>query len=283
MIVMSKIHMTAPGDHSMSEDRGRGDDRGGCGMTANELIEAGQLSAAIDALGETLRRSPRDAIARASLFTLLCLAGRWDRAVQQLDAIEPLRDPKSAALLDPQRYRSLVATELLRQRYFAEGLPPKTFGEPDMAVQTTLTIGRLVAAGEFDGAPRLFDQFENNRPPQTGRLGGLPFDEFQDAEDWMGPVLEVLAPEGYFWVGWGEVQFVDVIPPRSLVDLLWAPARLGLTSGVVGAVVLPGLYSTSWNHPDELVRLGRRNDWTDLGAGLIRGAGGQGLSGRRPR
>jgi type VI secretion system protein ImpE len=242
-------------------------------MTANELIEAGQLTAAVDALGDTLRRAPRDAVARASLFTLLCLAGRWDRAVQQLDAMEPLRDSRSTAIVDPQRYRSLLATELLRQRYFAEGLPPKTFGEPDVAVQTTLTIGRLVAAGDYNQARELFDQFDGNRPALTGRLGGEPFDDFQDAEDWMSPVLEVLAPEGYFWVGWGEVQFLDVIPPRSLIDLVWAPARLGLNSGVIGAVALPGLYSTSWNHPDELVRLGRRNDWIDLGAGLIRGAG----------
>jgi type VI secretion system protein ImpE len=242
-------------------------------MTANELIEAGQLTAAVDALGDTLRRAPRDAVARASLFTLLCLAGRWDRAVQQLDAMEPLRDSRSTAIVDPQRYRSLLATELLRQRYFAEGLAPKTFGEPDVAVQTTLTIGRLVAAGEYDQARQLFDQFDGNRPALAGRLGGEPFADFQDAEDWMSPVLEVLAPEGYFWVGWGEVQFLDVIPPRSLIDLAWAPARLGLNSGVIGAVALPGLYSTSWNHPDELVRLGRRNDWIDLGAGLIRGAG----------
>jgi protein involved in temperature-dependent protein secretion len=42
---------------------------------------------------------------------------------------------------------------------------------------------------------------------------------------------------------------------------------------VIGAVVVPGLYSTSWNHADELVRLGRRNEWIDLGAGLVRGAG----------
>jgi type VI secretion system protein ImpE len=89
----------------------------------------------------------------------------------------------------------------------------------------------------------------------------------------MAPVLEVFAPEGYFWVGWREVQFLDVLRPQSLLDLLWAPARLGLHSGVIGAVVVPGLYSTSWNHADELVRLGRRNEWIDLGAGLVRGAG----------
>ena len=199
-------------------------------MTANELIEAGQLSAAVDALGETLRRVPRDAVI-ASLVVHTALSGRAlgpRGPAARCDGT--LRDPRSTVILDPQRYRSLVATELLRQRYFAEGLPPKTFGEPDLAVQTTLTIGKLVAGGEFDTARQLFDQFEGSRPPLAGRLGGQPFDDFQDAEDWMAPVLEVLAPEGYFWVGWGDVQFLDVVPPRSLVDLLWG-RRLGLNSG----------------------------------------------------
>jgi type VI secretion system protein ImpE len=242
-------------------------------MTPDELINAGKLNAAIETLEESLRRSPRDAVLRTSLFTLLCFAGRWDRAVEQLDSAEALRDVPMTSLLDPPRYRSLVAAELVRQRYFAEGVPPQTFGPPDTAVRLTLTIGRLVASDEHDKARRLFERFEDERTPLAGRLSGQPFEDFRDAEDWMAPVLEVLAPEGYFWVGWGEVQFLDVVPPRTLLDLLWAPARLGLKSGVIGTVVLPGLYATSWSHADELVRLGRRNDWIDLGSGLVRGAG----------
>ena len=103
-------------------------------MTANELLEAGNLTVAIDTLGDDASPLPGTRLhAMTSLFTLLCLAGRWDRAVQQLDAMEPLRDPRSTAILDPQRYagRSWPPSSSGKQRYFAEGLPPKAFGEPD--------------------------------------------------------------------------------------------------------------------------------------------------------
>ena len=241
-------------------------------MTANEWIAAGELDRGIDVLSETLRHDPRDVASRVSLFTLLCLSGRWDRAAVQLDAWESLGVSPIDGL-DPARYRVLFEAERARQRYFEDGSPPQIFGPPGAGVTQTIAVGQLVAAGKADEARRLIDQFDDQRPPRRGRLGEQPFDDFRDAEDLMDPVLEILAPQGYYWVGWEEVQFLDVVPPRSLLDLLWVPARLALATGVIALVVLPGLYSTTWSHPDELVRLGRRNDWIDLGAGLVRGAG----------
>jgi type VI secretion system protein ImpE len=241
-------------------------------MTPSEWIAAGELNRAIDALSETLRRSPHDMTARVSLFTLLCLSGHWDRAAKQLETWESLGNPAFVGL-DPARYRLLFEAERARQRYFADGSPPRTFTPQGAAVTLTISVVGLIVAGRAGEARRLVDQFDDERPPRRGRLGECPFDDFRDADDVMAPVLEVLAPEGYFWVGWDEVQFLDVVPPRSLLDLLWAPARLGLSAGVIGAVALPGLYPGTCRHPDELVRLGRRNDWIDLGAGLFQGAG----------
>jgi len=242
-------------------------------MTADELIEAGNLEGAIAALEELLRHRPRDPAARASLFALACLSGQWDRAPRLLDALEKLREPGAPLPLDPERYRAILAAEMARQRYFTEGASPQTLGTPNTAVKLTLLLHRLVAAGQSAQAASLLDEYEEGRQSLCGRYGGEPFDDFRDVEDWMSPVLEVLAPEGYFWVGWDEVQFLDVAPPRSLLDLLWAPARLGLTSRVLGAVVVPALYPETWRHADALVKLGRRSEWTDVGAGLVRGAG----------
>jgi type VI secretion system protein ImpE len=241
-------------------------------MTAHELLEVGQLTGAIDALSDTLRHNPQDPVAHVSLFTLVCLSGLWDRASNQLEAWESLSG-RQVDGLDPARCKVLLEAESARQRFFAEGALPQTFGPPGASVTLTIEISQLVAAGRADEAGRLIERFEDERPPRRGRLDGQPFDDFRDAEDFMAPVLEVLAPGGYFWVGWDDVQFLDVVAPTSLLDLLWAPARLGLKAGVIGSVVLPGLYPRTWDHPDELVRLGRRNDWIELGAGLVRGTG----------
>jgi type VI secretion system protein ImpE len=61
--------------------------------------------------------------------------------------------------------------------------------------------------------------------------------------------------------------------PKNLRDLLWSPARLATFDGQVGEVFLPSLYPLSSSHPDQQVRLGRKTDWVDAGAGLVRGVG----------
>jgi len=49
-------------------------------MRARELFQAGQLDAAIDALGVEVRDNPTDTQRRTFLFELLCFAGQYGRA-----------------------------------------------------------------------------------------------------------------------------------------------------------------------------------------------------------
>lgn len=242
-------------------------------MTADQLLDSGDLRGAIRSLEEVLRERPRDQVARSQLFALAGLSGQWEGAAQLLDVMERIKDSGSPTVLDVERYRAILAGEMARQRYFSEGAVPRTFGAPGAAVNLTLSMHRLAAAGDWGQAARLLDEYEDARTARAGRYRDRRFDDFRDVEDWMSPVLEVLAPEGYFWVGWNEVEFLDILCPRSLLDVVWAPARLGLFTGVVGAVVIPALYPGSWRHDDDAVKLGRRNEWIDLGAGLIKGAG----------
>src|SRR4029453_12538505 len=54
---------------------------------AKELLDAGQLSAAIKELTQEVKSSPASLSSRVFLFELLCFAGEWDRAEMQLDVI----------------------------------------------------------------------------------------------------------------------------------------------------------------------------------------------------
>jgi type VI secretion system protein ImpE len=241
-------------------------------MTADEHIEAGHVNLAIEALSETLRRDPKQLSARVSLFTLLGLSGQWDRALRQLDAFATFVGNQPSNL-DPARCRELVEAERARQRYFDGGPPPQTLAEPGPATVLAWEVQTLVGQNEPGKARDLLQRFEDEKPLARGWLGGQAFEGFRDASDVTGLVLELLAPGGYFWVEWDDVMTLDVLPPQSLLDLLWAQARIHTKTGMIGAVVLPGLYPNSWKHADEAVRLGRRNEWIDLGEGLIQGAG----------
>ncbi len=240
-------------------------------MHAKQLLDEGRLDAAIDALTAEVRDRPDDRMRRTFLFELLGFAGRWDRARRQLDALEAGDDPQS--LLGTQLIKGLLDAESKRAEVFAKGLRPRFLLDPPESARLHLEALALARDGRESGVRAALDRAEAARPPSRGRAGDTPFDDVRDADDRLGPVLEVLVPAGYFWVPWEQIQFLEVSPPASLRDLLWLPAKLATWDGQLGEVHLPGLYPGSAEHPDEAVRLGRKTEWVEDESGLVRGAG----------
>ena len=106
-------------------------------------------------------------------------------------------------------------------------------------------------------------------------LNGTPYDSLRDADDLFSTVLEVFAKGHYFWVPLEQVDSIAINPPRFPRDLIWVPARLSMRDGPSGEVFLPALYPSSYNHPDDLVKLGRRTDWNGLEGDVVLGIGGR--------
>ena len=55
---------------------------------AKGLLDAGNLTAAIEAATREVKAHPADVAARTFLFELLLFAGEWERALKQLDVVE---------------------------------------------------------------------------------------------------------------------------------------------------------------------------------------------------
>src|SRR5262249_13106072 len=106
-----------------------------------------------------------------------------------------------------------------------------------------------------------------------GELNGKKFDDLRDADDLFGPVLEVMAQGGYYWVPMEQIESITSNAPRFPRDLLWMPARLELRDGSGGNVFLPILYPGSFESDNEQVRLGRLTDWKTLENGPTLGIG----------
>jgi type VI secretion system protein ImpE len=241
-------------------------------MNARELLEAGRLSAAIEALNGELKARPNDLAGRTILFDLLCYAGDLTRAERQLDVIGHQSGGAEAAI-GVRFYQNMLAAEKARTRLFAEGVRPRFLLEPPLAVSQHLEALDRLREGRRDESKALLDGAAATRTPIRGVVGGGTFDDFRDADDLLAPVLEVFTASGYFWVPWEQVQFLQVPPPRNLRDLLWTPAQLASFDGQLGEVFLPALYPGSGAHADDLVRLGRKTEWLEPGAGIVRGAG----------
>src|SRR5579862_8081835 len=113
-------------------------------MTARELYHAGQLGAAIQALGAELRDNPTDTRRRTFLFELLCFAGEYDRAQKHLDVLAG-QGPDSAtgALL----YRAALHADRMRNDLFAKRDYPEVHASD------------LPVAGKINGQP--FESIED--------------------------------------------------------------------------------------------------------------------------
>ncbi|QDV32774.1 type VI secretion system accessory protein TagJ [Tautonia plasticadhaerens] len=241
-------------------------------MTAKHLLEDGRLGAAIDRLTADLKDRPDDAEGRIFLFELLGFAGQWDRASKHLDVLgATVADPQAA--VGAGLYARLLESERQRSRLFKEGVRPRFALEPTEEVLLHLQAVEALRQGRPEEARSALDQAAERHRPSPGRSPSAPFDDIRDADDLLGPVLEVFAPAGYCWVPWQHVQFLEVSTPTRLRDLIWLPARLATFDGQLGEVHLPNLYHASSSSEDELIRLGRRTDWEELPGGIVRGLG----------
>jgi len=200
-------------------------------MTARELYHAGQLGAAIQALGAELRDNPADAKRRTFLFELLCFAGEYDRAQKHLDVLAG-QGPDSAtgALL----YRAALNADRMRTDLFLK---------------------------------RDYPEVHESDVPVSGTLNGKPFESIEDADPRIGARLEIFAAGQCMWLPLVHIASVEMEAPKRLRDLLWPPAlvRTGpaFKGTELGEVLMPALAPLSFQHKDDAVRLGRSTVWEE--------------------
>jgi len=193
-------------------------------MTAQELWKAGQLDEAIQALNGELRNDPANAKKRTFLFELLCFAGQYDRAEKQL---EILAQGGQQAEMGTLLYRAALHAERIRHNMFEKGEYPSASASTDV----------------------------------KGALNGKAFASLSDGDSRIGGNLEVFAAGAYVWLPFTVIATVEMLPPKRLRDLLWAPAVIRCSDAYkgqeLGEVLVPVLTPFSWKHSDANVRLGR--------------------------
>lgn len=199
-------------------------------MNAKQLLQAGKLTKALEALEDEMRGHPVDLQMRTFLFELLCFCGEFERAKKALQSISEAGPTAHAGFL---LYRGALAAELSRQAFF-EG--------KQYAGTVRSTSGGI-----------------------HGTCNGTEFRSIADSDPRVGACLEVFAHGEYMRIPFEDIVSIDMPAPKRLRDLLWAPAvvRTGpaLRSLELGELLLPALTPLTWKYPDDVVRLGRRTVW----------------------
>jgi len=203
---------------------------------ANQLLQAGKLNDAVQALNAEVRNHPEDSKRRIFLFELLCFSGDYERAEKQLNILGSENMQREMGALV---YRSALHAERTRQELFAKKEYPKPVGD-----------GAATTGGDV-----------------SGTLNGKAFKSISDADPRIGARLEVFAGGNYMWMNFEHLASVDMEPPRRLRDLLWMPARLrvgpALKDTELGEILLPSLTPFAWQDADDAVRLGRMTAWVE--------------------
>jgi type VI secretion system protein ImpE len=234
---------------------------------AEQLLAAGDLSAALKTLQQQVRKQPGDVRLRIFLFQLLAVLQQWERAAGQLKVCGDL-DVSTLAMVNT--YREALQCEVVRQAVMTGRAAPMVFGEPAPWLGLLIEALAAEARGDVAAAAALRTRAFDEAPATAGTLDGEPFDWIADADSRLGPVLEVVLRGRYGWLPLSQVSRVVVEPPTDLRDLVWMPAHLFLPNGGESVALIPTRYAgpdlgvyLDTAHNDAL-ELARRTDWHAL-------------------
>lgn len=239
-------------------------------MNSKDLVAAGKLVEARQQLTQEVKSAPSDSAKRTLLFQVLTFLGEWDKADKHLDMMVSLNPKLETGV---QVYKNLTNAERQRKDVLEGKVIPGFLTRTPEYFEFYLVAWENVKQGRPEEARALHDRIEELRPTPCGTLNGKPFDGFSDTDTFLSAFLEVIMHDRYIWVPFESLRELSVAEPKTLFDLMWAPARFLTWEGLNANCYLPVLYPDSCLHEDERIKMGRMTDWIPLGNGFWRGMG----------
>ncbi|MEM7199368.1 MAG: type VI secretion system accessory protein TagJ [Planctomycetota bacterium] len=242
-------------------------------MTAAQLFAEGQLAAAIQQQSQAVRAAPSDPNPRIFLLGLLVLAGELSRATTHADLLMTTAATDQGLSLGMLAYQACLRAECERAAIYEGKATPLFPAEAPSALGHRLAALQAAAGGDFAAARAELERATSSEELVQATVNGGERAPLADGDDFLGCTLEVYASGRCVWLPMSQVAGLEIHPPKMLLDLVWARARLQPKDGEPADVHLPVLYAGSAAHADEAVRLGRRTEWTDVEGVGLRGCG----------
>ena len=239
-------------------------------MDAKDLIKAGKLSEARSQLVEEVKSSPANLNSRTLLFQVQAYAGEWDKARRQLEVITTQDANRETGV---QVYLNLIQAETERMEVFQHKRNPSFLPETPAYFEQYHFAWQQLMNREFEAAETIYSEIDARCSKITGTLNGKEFIGFSETDKRLTCFLEAFVHERYVWLPFEALRELSLPEPQTLLELLWAPARVTTREGLTLNCFLPVLYPESFRHEDDRLKLGRMTDWTDLGPGFHQGVG----------
>ncbi|MEJ8849321.1 type VI secretion system accessory protein TagJ [Variovorax rhizosphaerae] len=240
-----------------------------------ELLLANDPAGALKALTDEIKAKPADSKLRVFMAQLLCVLGKWERALNQLTVAAEL---DALAIPMKQVYSDAIRCEGLRANVFAGKKTPMVFGQPDewlaLLIESLLRRG----TGELELSGQLRERAFDAAPAVGGSIDGTPFEWLADADMRIGPVLEAFVNGKYYWVPFARLSAVRIEEPVDLRDCVWMPANLLFENGGESLALIPTRYQGTETGTDGELLLARKTEWSELQPEVWAGLGQRMLS-----
>lgn len=228
-------------------------------QNADQLLRDGDLDGARAALVENVKARPADEQARMFLFQLLCVAGEWEKARGQLNALAKL-SPEAQMLA--MAYGQAIDAEAERANVFDGKAAPTQLVKSAWADDLAQAIHHF-ANGELEAGDAARERAFDAAPDMPGELNGTRFDWIADADSRFGPTFEAIIAGRYGIVPFDVIERIESAGPKDLRDIVWYPVQIAFKSGQSVAAMLPARYPGSERSGEVNERLARATDWID--------------------
>jgi type VI secretion system protein ImpE len=229
-------------------------------MDALQLLQQGDLDAALAAVKQQVRDEPAESRHRTFMFQLMSVLGDWSRALTQLNVAGDL---DSAAIPMVQTYREALNCEALREQVFSGVRSPLVFGDPEDWIALALEAIKCVAKEEYAQAAKLRKDAYENAPTAAGTVNGTSFEWIADADSRIGPFIEAIVNGHYYWIPMHRIAKLEIEPPEDLRDIVWLPCHFTWANGGQSVGLIPSRYPGSQKSDDPAIVLGRRTEWSE--------------------
>src|ERR1700719_1098302 len=227
-------------------------------MTAEQLLKDGRPDEALIDLQTAVRDHPANPKPRVFLFQLFSVLGDWKRAYTQLKVLSEM---DSDSMMLSRIFEPILPCEAIRTDVFAGKRTPIIFGEPPEWVGSLVQAMELFGKGEFRAGAELRDKAFEAAPASAGKINGEPFEWIADADERLGPVLEVILEGRYNWIPFCRIRQVFIEPVADLRDLVWAPAQFVWENGGQASGHIPVRYAGTERSEESSLKLARKTDW----------------------
>ncbi len=256
-------------------------------MKAEELLKLGDLDGALKHLQMEVRGKPADYKLRIFLFQILSVLGQWDRAITQLNVAADM-DPDPESKLMAQQCRPALNCEVFRDEVFNGKRSPMIFGEPAEWVAWITQAIKLLAEGNLEAAAEMRNKAFDAAPETQGSItfetaeSEEPIEEtftwIADADTRIGPMLEAIIGEKYYWIPFVNIKEIVIEKPQDLRDMVWVPAYVTWTNEGQNVALIPTRYAGTEKCENAALRLSKTTEWKELGEQFYQGIGERNFS-----